>query len=211
MQRSVRAPRQPKLLLRRKRQASCWLAHSRRREDWRSAEHWLCTSHGGGLMFGCWHLALAGCVFFISVNQVLVRLWARHLGHRPTFRRCSYLHIARCAGRLRSLTGKRFLLGNWLPSNRWQLCSEASREVCRCDAGGSAHVYAERRACCVLEDLPAGFCGVDGSCAWWVGHSLWRLSGVIERKKGIRWMPWHQEAMKDVARCEKPWGAASRR
>ena len=32
----------------------------------------------------------------------------------------------------------------------------------------------------------------------------------IERDKGIRWMPWHQEAMKDVARCEKPWGAASR-
>ena len=38
-------------------------------------------------------------------------------------------------------------------------------------------------------------------------------SGVagIEYNKGIRWMPWHQEAMKDVARCEKPWGAASRR
>ncbi len=34
---------------------------------------------------------------------------------------------------------------------------------------------------------------------------------VIEYKKGIRWMPWHQEAMKDVARCEKPRGAASRR
>ena len=33
----------------------------------------------------------------------------------------------------------------------------------------------------------------------------------LEREKGIRWMPWHQEAMKDVARCEKPWGAASRR
>ena len=32
----------------------------------------------------------------------------------------------------------------------------------------------------------------------------------IEHDKGIRWMPWHQEAMKDVARCEKPWGAASR-
>ncbi len=31
------------------------------------------------------------------------------------------------------------------------------------------------------------------------------------RNKGIRWMPWHQEAKKDVARCEKPWGAASRR
>ena len=34
--------------------------------------------------------------------------------------------------------------------------------------------------------------------------------GGFEREKGIRWMPWHQEAMKDVARCEKPWGAASR-
>jgi len=33
---------------------------------------------------------------------------------------------------------------------------------------------------------------------------------LIERQKGIRWMPWHQEAMKDVARCEKPWGAASK-
>ena len=42
---------------------------------------------------------------------------------------------------------------------------------------------------------------MDGSCAWRID---------LERKKGIRWMPWHQEAMKDVARCEKPWGAASR-
>ena len=33
----------------------------------------------------------------------------------------------------------------------------------------------------------------------------------LEHEKGIRWMPWHQEAMKDVARCEKPRGAASRR
>ncbi len=32
----------------------------------------------------------------------------------------------------------------------------------------------------------------------------------IERRKGIRWMPWHQEATKDVARCEKSWGTASR-
>ncbi len=35
------------------------------------------------------------------------------------------------------------------------------------------------------------------------------LCVCIERQKGIRWMPWHQEAMKDVARCEKPWGGAS--
>ena len=37
------------------------------------------------------------------------------------------------------------------------------------------------------------------------------VSCVLEHEKGIRWMPWHQEAMKDVARCEKPRGAASRR
>ena len=39
------------------------------------------------------------------------------------------------------------------------------------------------------------------------GRRVWDL----EHEKGIRWMPWHQEAMKDVARCEKPRGAASRR
>ncbi len=38
----------------------------------------------------------------------------------------------------------------------------------------------------------------------------WRFCD-LEQEKGIRWMPWHQEAMKDVARCEKPRGAASRR
>ena len=38
----------------------------------------------------------------------------------------------------------------------------------------------------------------------------WKLTTGSEQEKGIRWMPWHQEAMKDVARCEKPWGAASR-
>ena len=32
---------------------------------------------------------------------------------------------------------------------------------------------------------------------------------IYECEKGIQWMPWHQEAMKDVARCEKPRGGAS--
>jgi hypothetical protein len=49
----------------------------------------------------------------------------------------------------------------------------------------------------------------DGFCAWWIRIKV-RVMG-IEYEKGIRWMPWHQEAMKDVARCEKPRGAASRR
>ena len=35
--------------------------------------------------------------------------------------------------------------------------------------------------------------------------------GVGEHEKGIWWMPWHREAMKDVARCEKPRGGASAR
>ena len=28
--------------------------------------------------------------------------------------------------------------------------------------------------------------------------------------KGARWMPWHQEPMKDVGGCDKPRGAANR-
>jgi len=31
-----------------------------------------------------------------------------------------------------------------------------------------------------------------------------------EATKRQRWMPWHQEATKGVASCEKPRGAASR-
>jgi hypothetical protein len=48
----------------------------------------------------------------------------------------------------------------------------------------------------------------DGFCAWWASGDM--RGRDLEREKGIRWMPWHQEAMKDVARCEKPRGAASR-
>ena len=51
----------------------------------------------------------------------------------------------------------------------------------------------------LFEGLPVSWAGC--SCARW---------DLLEQEKGIRWMPWHQEAMKDVARCEKPWGAASR-
>ena len=36
-------------------------------------------------------------------------------------------------------------------------------------------------------------------------------SEEIKRFKGIRWMPWCREAMKDVARCDKPRGGASTR
>jgi len=33
---------------------------------------------------------------------------------------------------------------------------------------------------------------------------------TIKRLKGIWWMPWRQEAMKDVVRCDKPRGAANK-
>ena len=32
---------------------------------------------------------------------------------------------------------------------------------------------------------------------------------AIKCNKGVRWMPWHQEAMKDVVRCDMPWGGAN--
>ena len=31
----------------------------------------------------------------------------------------------------------------------------------------------------------------------------------IKRDKGVWWMPWQQEAMKDVALCDKPGGGES--
>ena len=31
----------------------------------------------------------------------------------------------------------------------------------------------------------------------------------LKQVKGIWWMPWRLEAMKDVALCDKPWGGES--
>jgi len=33
---------------------------------------------------------------------------------------------------------------------------------------------------------------------------------TIKCLKGIWWMPWHAQAMKDVVRCDKPRGAANK-
>jgi hypothetical protein len=48
-----------------------------------------------------------------------------------------------------------------------------------------------------------------GRC--WIGIAGSATREVLEQEKGVRWMPWRQEAMKDVARCEKPRGDASDR
>ncbi len=36
------------------------------------------------------------------------------------------------------------------------------------------------------------------------------LLDQIKREKGVWWMPWQQEAMKDVILCDKSWGAENR-
>ena len=103
-----------------------------------------------------------GRLFFVRVNQVLVRLWAQR-------------------GRM---------------SDRQQLA-------------GAAAVF--RGVMCDVLSKP--LCAGDIRCGWFLCMVGWiRASGSVdlERDKGIWWMPWHQEAMKDVARCEKPRGAASR-
>ena len=70
------------------------------------------------------------------------------------------------------------------------------------------------------DDHLVGCCSSAGSCdgpgrglaaTLFVGGAFVRLSlGRVEDEKGIWWMPWRQEAMKDVARCDKSRGAASR-
>ncbi len=71
---------------------------------------------------------------------------------------------------------------------------------------------------CVAELLGSAVCGEPGvglDCSLGFGCvpavcCLFLCMCWIEQEKGIRWMPWHQEAMKDVARCENPGGAASK-
>ena len=38
----------------------------------------------------------------------------------------------------------------------------------------------------------------------------WMKPILDQANKSTGWMPWHQEPKKDVASCEKPWGAASK-
>ena len=105
--------------------------------------------------------------------------------------------------------------GGIQPSDRRHMCSEAFDGRIGRDAG-VVHVCKLSFERCV-RDVCIWLCGA--SCMDWVwmvpvhdGLNLqrWRFC-ALEHEKGIRWMPWHQEAMKDVARCEKPRGAASRR
>ena len=66
--------------------------------------------------------------------------------------------------------------------------------------------------------LPAALCCWRG-CVWWVVCDLYsgceHICSVLFFVfclvlLGIRWMPWHQELMKDVAACDMPRGAGER-
>ena len=69
-----------------------------------------------------------------------------------------------------------------------------------------------------LRSQPEGFsCGCG--CVWWVVCDLYsgceHICSVLFFVfclvlLGIRWMPWHQELMKDVAACDMPRGAGER-
>jgi hypothetical protein len=47
-------------------------------------------------------------------------------------------------------------------------------------------------------------------CRVEIHYSFARLEKIDQAMKSVGWMPWHQEPKKDVASCEKLWGAASR-
>ena len=48
------------------------------------------------------------------------------------------------------------------------------------------------------------------NCILWIYLKLSKNIIYGQATKSTRWMPWCQEAMKDVASCDKPRGAAKR-
>ena len=87
---------------------------------------------------------------------------------------------------------------------------------------GSRSTPCERPPLCWwwLPAQPASDCCVVGvGCVWWVVCDLYsgceHICSVLFFVfclvlLGIRWMPWHQELMKDVAACDMPRGAGER-
>jgi hypothetical protein len=124
-------------------------------------------------------------VFFGDiVNQVLLRpwAWAGRLGWRSVALRRGLCGAARVRSWVRSVC----VIGSKVPM-------------------GAMGWRRER------DLLAAGLVATD-PC--WMGpvRGLSCVNAMgFEQEKGIWWMPWRQEAKKDVARCENLGGAASRR
>jgi hypothetical protein len=65
---------------------------------------------------------------------------------------------------------------------------------------------------CVVALAPPGVAALFPSSGPWAreaGQQCGRRWAGSRERKGTWWMPWRQEATKDVARCDKPRGAAS--
>ena len=84
--------------------------------------------------------------------------------------------------------------------------------VCHCEkivtvssrAGGNPEEARECSLIYAVTTKQAGLFLTDDACR--VRASVMR---AIKCLKGVRWMPWHREAMKDVVRCDKLWGGAN--
>ena len=72
------------------------------------------------------------------------------------------------------------------PGAVWMLLEDIPRRLRARDETGPARPYLEN-------------CTVDAS-----------IKFCSQVNKGARWMPWHQEPMKDVGGCDKPRGAVNR-
>ena len=141
-----------------------------------------------------------------------MRLWARRWwdvrasGRRPLLSGVSWGRGIAKSDRPRS----RGVAPGILPSDRRHMRSEAFWQVAGCDGRWLV-------VCKLSSSIDVRVRSASGEILVWMvpvhdGLGPERSgSCALEHEKGIRWMPWHQEAMKDVARCEKPRGAASRR
>ena len=98
------------------------------------------------------------------------------------------------------------------------VCGGGKRAHCRVHV---QHRVSVRRPCgggCP-HNQPEGFLLLGVGCVWWVVCDLYsgceHICSVLFFVfclvlLGIRWMPWHQELMKDVAACDMPRGAGER-
>ena len=79
------------------------------------------------------------------------------------------------------------------------VCPAWDRRKCpfRLEGAGNVHAFDRKRR-------------VRAAKGRALGTQVLLLPDQIKRDKGVWWMPWQQEAMKDVIPCDKPWGAGNR-
>lgn len=80
-----------------------------------------------------------------------------------------------------------------------------------CESVFGWHVWYSHQACCLcvswLVPLIGGRVGVF--VCMFVLMACVVLTLLRQAMKGTWWMPWHQEPMKDVGACDKPWGVGN--